>query len=92
MIKLSLLHLFALITSSPGLTGPAVHAVHVGGVVLTLHVAVHGAEDVVQMDHLDVVVPTVTGNHRVVVHVDDVEWSVRHEVVPSEWRAADRTY
>ena len=100
-----LLYLFALITASPCLTGPAVDPVHVSGVGLALQPAVHVAEDLGEVDHLDVVVPPVTGDHGVVrpgpevarpvrgegdglvvqsVYVDDVERSVRHEVVTSE--------
>ena len=54
-----ILHLFSLVTASPRLTGPAMDAVHVSGVGLTLHVAVHGLEDVVEVDHLGVVVPSI---------------------------------
>ena len=105
-------HLFAEVTASPGLTGPPMDAVHVCGIRLTLQVAVHRAEDVGEMDHLDVVVPPVARNHGVVrprpevirtvgregdrpvveaVEVDDVYWRVRHGVVTSQWRAADRS-
>ena len=106
-------YLLAEVTASPGLTAPAMNPIHVCREWLTVEVAVHGAEDVVEVDHLDVVVPAVAGNHGVVrpgsevsrpvrregdrpvvkaVHVDDVYWRVRHRVVTSQWRAADRSH
>ena len=75
----SLLYLFALITASPCLTGPAVDPVHVSGVGLALQPAVHVAEDLGEVDHLDVVVVPVTGDGGVVRAGAEVIWARRGE-------------
>ena len=72
-------HLLAEVTASPGLTGPAMNPVHVCGIGLTLQVAVHGLEDVVEMDHLDVVIPAIASDHRVVRPGSEVIRTVRRE-------------
>ena len=42
------------------------NSIHVSGIRLTLRVAVHRVEDVIEMDHLDVIVPAVTSYHGVI--------------------------
>ena len=44
--------LLAFITASPNDAIPAIHAVHVSGVVGALEMAVHGGEEIREVDHL----------------------------------------
>ena len=66
VVCVALDNLLAGVTAAPQLTHPAVRAVHVGGVLLRLGVAVHVGDDLLEVLHLDVVIPAVSGLHRVV--------------------------
>ena len=76
---LSGLHLLAEVTASPGLTGPAMDIIHVSGVRDALRLAVHVLKDLVEMDRLDVVVPSIASNHSVVRAGSEVVRTVRRE-------------
>ena len=65
-VTIALDHLLLHVTPRPTLAAEPVHAVHVGGVGETLHVTVHMTEDRREVDHLDVVVVSVTGDGGIV--------------------------
>ena len=71
-VSVTMNNFFAKIASIPHLTVESVHTIHVGGVFRALEIAVHVGQDVVEMPHLDVVEPTIVGNHCVVLPLTEV--------------------
>ena len=79
IVSITLDHLLAHVTPSPQLTHPAVAAVHVGGVLPGLRVAVHVLSDLGDVVHLDMVIPTIIGNHSVVRAGAQIGWQIWRE-------------
>ena len=79
IVSITLDHLLALVTPSPQLTHPAMAAIHVGWVLPGLWVTVHVLRDLGDVVHLDVVIPTIIGNHSVVRAGAQVGWQIWRE-------------
>ena len=73
-VAVALDHLLVHVAASPELAVEAVQAVHVSVVGDTLHIAVHVAEHGSEVDHLDVVIISVTGDGGVVRAGPQVAW------------------
>ena len=81
-VTIALYHLLALVTPGPQLAVEPVVAVHVGGVREALGVTVHVLEDLVEMDHLDMIVVAIVSNGCVVGALPEVAGTLGGERDP----------